>query len=270
MNQCSSEKHNDPDDNNEAQVSVGRPFLISFSGIDGAGKTTQIEYLSKYLQELGLRVVRLSFWDNIAVWSKMRAGVGERTAEFCHADLIGEDAFVPKNNKHIRKWYLTAARSCLYVLDVVRLRRVLSHQDRKNADVVIFDRYIYDQIANFHSHSFAARIYSRLLLKQAPVPDLAFILDTSPAAAFARKPEYPLEFMRENRQSFLGLRELVPKLIIISGAEAEDVRTDIQSHIRRSRIEEIAAHGEKVGITVKNVIRPQSSRRVQNEPTASV
>ena len=40
---------------------AARPFVITFSGIDGAGKTTQIEYLSSCLQKLGLRVARLSF-----------------------------------------------------------------------------------------------------------------------------------------------------------------------------------------------------------------
>jgi thymidylate kinase len=267
MNQWSSEKQNYLDDD-DAHVVV-RPFLISFSGIDGAGKTTQIEYLSTYLQEHGLRVIRLSFWDDVAVWSKMRAGVGERTVEFCHADQIGEHSFIPKNNKHIRKWYLTAARSCFYVLDVVRLRRRLSHQHIKDADVVIFDRYIYDQIANFHSNSFVARAYSWLLLKLAPVPDLAFVLDTSPDAAFARKPEYPLEFMCENRQSFLCLRKLLPKLIIISDAEVDDVTTEIHGYVSRSLLAGLAAQ-EKTEITVENVIRPQSSCRVRNEPTASV
>jgi thymidylate kinase len=267
MNQWSSEKQNDPDD--DAHVSTARPFLISFSGIDGAGKTTQIECLSTYLQEQGLRVERLSFWDNVAVWSKMRAGIGERTAEFCHDDQIGKNSFIPKNNKHIRKWYLTAVRSCLYVLDVVRLHRVLPHPHIKDADVVIFDRYIYDQIANFQSNSFVARVYSRLLLKLAPVPDLAFVIDTSPDAAFARKPEYPLEFMRENRRSFLYLRELVPQLIIISDAEVDDVTTEIHGYVSRSLLAGLAAQ-EKTEITVENVIRPQSSCRVQNEPTASV
>jgi thymidylate kinase len=68
---------------------------------------------------------------------------------------------------------------------------------QQNSDVVIFDRYIYDQIANIYSPSFAARSYARILLKQTPAPDLAFVLDASPTAAFARKPEYPLEFMHQ-------------------------------------------------------------------------
>ena len=59
----------------------------------------------------------------------------------------------PRNNKHIRKWYLTAARAGFYMLDIVRLHRLLASHEINNYDVVIFDRYIYDQIANIYSRS---------------------------------------------------------------------------------------------------------------------
>jgi thymidylate kinase len=258
-------------DKADAQAVATRPFLITFSGIDGAGKTTQIEYLSSCLQKQGLRVLRLSFWDDVAVWSGMRTGVGHRAMDPGRADQMAEHSFSPKNNKHIRKWYLTAARAGFYMLDVARLHRLLASEQVRNSDVVIFDRYIYDQIANIYSQSIAARIYGKLLLKQAPAPDLAFVLDASPAAAFARKPEYPLEFVYRNRQSFLRLRELVPQMIVISDAAAEDVRSEIYFHISQSRLAECASTEEKTDVAVASaVVRPQSSCSVRNEPTASV
>jgi thymidylate kinase len=226
-----------------------RPFLITFSGIDGAGKTTQIEHVSSCLQKQGLRVLRLSFWDHVAVWSKMRAGVGHRAVASRPVDRTAERLFVPKNNKHVRKWYLTAGRAGLYMLDVARLHRLLASEPIKNTDVVIFDRYIYDQIANFYSSSLAARSYAKLLLKQTPVPDLAFVLDASPTAAFARKPEYPLEFMYQNRRTFLLLPELVPPLIVISEAREEDVKREIDMHIRRSRLVESISPEENTEVT---------------------
>jgi len=233
---------------------ANRPALITFSGIDGAGKTTQIECLQSRLQQQGLRVLRLSFWDDIAVWSKMRAGVGNwslhskpvaenRIPKNVTADVSAnvnaksEPAFVPQNNKHVRKWYLTTARSAFYLLDVARLHRVLSSKKIKDADVVIFDRYIYDQIANFSSQWFA-RIYGKLLCWLAPAPALAFVIDASPEAAFARKPEYPLEFVRRNRQNFLNLRELVPQLIVTAEAKPEEVSDEIFFHFSRTRLSE--------------------------------
>src|ERR1700722_4576994 len=155
-----------------AQTTAPRPFLITFSGIDGAGKTTQIEHLSSRLQNQGVSVLRLCFWDHVAVWSEMRAGVGHRTLDARAADRTTRQTFSPKNNKHVRKWYLTAARWGFYLLDVARLRRLLASPQTRSANVVIFDRYIYDQIANIYSQSFAARSYSRMLLSLTPRPDL--------------------------------------------------------------------------------------------------
>jgi len=253
-----------------------RLFLITFSGIDGAGKTTQIENLSSFLQNQGFRVARLSFWDDVAVGSRMRAGVGQRTVD---SDRGPNTSFVPKNNKHIRKWYLSAARAGFYLLDVVRLRRLLISKKMRNADVVIFDRYVYDQVANIYSQSVAARIYGKLLLSETPAPDLSFVIDASPAAAYARKPEYPLDFVYRNRQSFLNLRELVPQLIIVPEGKPEDVSSEILRHVNRSRLfNSTPTHAtssatltrEKTDSLMASALeRPQSSCSVRNHPTAS-
>jgi thymidylate kinase len=258
-------------DRANAQPTATRPFIITFSGIDGAGKTTQIDRLSLSLQEQGLRVLRLSFWDDVAVWSNVRARAGHGSKESGPADRMAELPFVPRNNKHVRRWYLSAARAALYLLDVARLRRLLASQRTKGCDVVIFDRYIYDQIANLYSQSFVARSYAEILLKLAPVPELAFIVDASPTAAFARKPEYPLEFMHKNRQNFLLLRELAPQLIIISEGRADDVRDEICSHISRSRPVAGTLPEEKTEVPEVSVVaRPLSSRSLRNDPTASL
>ncbi len=241
-------------DKAEAQATSSRPFLITFSGIDGAGKTTQIEHLSSYLKEQGLRVLLLSFWDHVAVWSRLRAEVGYRTAESSHAGETAAVSFSPKNNKHIRKWYLTAARLGFYMLDAARLRWLLTTPRSRNFDVIIFDRYIYDQIANFYSRSVAARFYSKMLLARTPTPDLVFVIDASPSAAFARKPEYPLEFVIKNRQIFLDLRELVPEMIVISPAAAEEVRSEIYLHIRRTRLAAGTSLEGKTAVAVADTV----------------
>jgi len=258
-------------DQADAQPTATRPFVITFSGIDGAGKTTQIDRLSSSLQKQGLRVLRLSFWDDVAVWSKVRAGAGHGSEEIGRTDRMAEHPFSPKNNKHVRKWYLSAVRAALYLMDVARLRRLLASQQTKGSDVVIFDRYIYDQVANIYSQSLAARGYARILLKRAPAPDLAFVLDASPTAAFARKPEYPLEFLHENRRNFLLLRELAPQLIIISDGKAEDVRSEICGHINGSRLVEGTLPEEKTEVPgASAVARPLSSCSLRNHPTGSL
>ena len=212
-----------------------RPFLISFSGIDGAGKTTQIELLTDSLQRRGFRVLQLSFWDDVAVWPQLRSSVGQHAANF-YQD--GQSTKIPeaRNYKHIRKWYLTIARACLATLDALRLRRMMASRRLHATDVVIFDRYIYDQFANIYSPSFPSRTCIRMIQKITPRPDLAIFLDASPTDAHARKPEYPLDFVYENRRAFLGLRGLFPELTTIPASDVEDTGNAIQAHIRQSRL----------------------------------
>ena len=197
------------------------PQIVTFSGIDGAGKTTQIECISAHLIHQGYRVARVSFWDDIAFMSKLRAGVSlavlqKKQTLSRHLPL--------RNDKNVRTWYLTLVRAVFYLLDALRLRRVVSQLRIGNDDFVIFDRYLYDQLAQIHSRRWLARSYIRLLVGLAPQPEFAFILDALPDEAFSRKPEYPLDFMNSYRRAFLGLSEFIPRLVVIDPSSVENVR----------------------------------------------
>lgn len=202
-----------------------RPLLISFSGIDGAGKSTQIERLHARLQQAGLRVLRLAFWDNVVVLPRFRAGIS-------HKVLGGElgigspEKPVARYDKNARKWYLMLARSPLYFFDVLSLRKVVTAARSRDADVIIFDRYIYDQLAVLPGHALG-RAYLRFLLNLAPRPDLAYLLDADPEAAIKRKPEYPLDFMRRYRKSYLKLAPLAPEMVVVPPLDVEGVERSI-------------------------------------------
>ena len=137
------------------------------------------------------------------------------------------------------------------------MHRLLASPHIESYDVVIFDRYVYDQIANIYSKSSVARLYSKILLKQTPAPDLAFIIDANPEAAFARKPEYPLDFVHKNQQDFLRLRELVPQLIVVSPGSPEEMRDKIQMRIERSKVLNPASSKGNTEFATINPVVPQ-------------
>ena len=47
-------------------------IVVSFSGIDGAGKSTQIEMLRTSITEAGFGSFVLTFWDDVAMFSGFR------------------------------------------------------------------------------------------------------------------------------------------------------------------------------------------------------
>ena len=194
-------------------IARGRPYVVSFSGIDGAGKTTQIEALLAWLRDTGLKVRLLRFWDDITVAGGLRAGMSHNL--FKSEKGVGSPLKpVQRRDKNVRGWYMTAARLFLYLLDAVRLTFVVATQSRKEVDVVIFDRYIYDELANLDLANPAVKAYVHLLLMLVPLPDVALLLDADPEQARARKPEYPLDFLYTCRASYLALSKSARMTVI--------------------------------------------------------
>ena len=206
------------------------PVLITFSGIDGAGKSTQIEKLRDYLNRQEIPVHILTFWDNVAAFSSLRSNFSRKVLQ-SDGQVGSPERPANRNDKNTRAWPLLAGRAVLHLLDVFRLRKIVrqSRQTDENC-VIIFDRYIYDQLAALPLDHWLARAYAKLVLCFTPRPDVCYLLDASPEEARARKPEYPLEFMKKYRSSYFALRQLAP-LGLISSADPDSVHVVILSRL---------------------------------------
>ena len=206
-----------------------RPLLLSFSGIDGAGKSTQIQKLHDRLAERGLKVARLAFWDDVVVFPGFRSSITHRVLG--GEQGIGEPGKpVKRNDKNARRWSITLARSPFYLFDVLSLRRTVRRAKLTNVDVIIFDRYIYDQIAHIPDN-LIGRHARKILLRLAPKPDIAFLIDADPEVATARKPEYPLDFVYRYRNDYFGLCALASEIVVIEGGTIDAVQHRIWRHI---------------------------------------
>ena len=189
-----------------------KSFVITFSGIDGAGKTTQIEKLSTYLAQAGIPVHNLTLWDDVALFQEARSKFSRAVLQSePGAGAVGRP--VERRDKNAQAAPLLLGRSILYVLDMISLRHTLRNVRSEIGGVIIFDRYLYDQLA--------ALPMNRWLLRFTPKPDLAYILDADPKEACARKPEYPLEFMREYRKSYLALSRMAGLHLVHEGTPEE-------------------------------------------------
>lgn len=205
------------------------PILVSFSGVDGAGKSTQINALYQHLQNLGMKVTLIRFWDDVSRLKAIRETTGHKL--FKGDKGVGTpDAPIIRKDKNVQSWPMTCIRLALYFIDALSARNAVGKALRSDADFVIFDRYCYDELANLNLHNPLVRKYVDLLLKIVPSLDKSYLLDADPLQARMRKPEYPLDFVYQNRAAYLQMQKLIGRLIVISPSSVDQVQQEIWRH----------------------------------------
>jgi len=222
-----------------------KQLLVSFSGLDGSGKSTQIANLTAYLQDRGLEVRNLAFWDDVVVGTRYRES-------FVHKVYGSEKGIgaperpVNRRDKNVRKWYLSIARHFLYLADAIHLRAVIRKARSSSAQALIMDRYIYDELANLPLGSPLTRWFVNMVAWIVPRPDVAYLLDADPEAARARKPEYPVDFMRQCRAAYFRLAELLGSLTIVPPLPLPEAKAEVERAIHSQLRDRVAAQGLSV------------------------
>jgi thymidylate kinase len=167
-----------------------RGLLISFSGIDGSGKTTQVKLLQNRLRENGIETFKM--------WSRWRPLLSFPLLEILRrsgrvivqkADFLTIVEFrVPKNESIASLWvFATQLENLLKTSLKVILPLTLGR-------AVVCDRYVLDLLVDGMSdlHDPPSRMrFGFRLLRLLPRPDFAFLVDIDAEVAYARKPDLP-------------------------------------------------------------------------------
>ena len=190
--------------------------VVSLSGLDGAGKSTQAEHLCRALVALGydaevawtklgrdpvLDLVSAPVKAAVGLVGRLRgrpeAGAGEPRPE--EPDESGEVRIHPggprpaPDSGHRARQHsalLSWGWSCVVALANGRTHRRSARARR--GTVMICDRYVLDSAAHLRYRYPAAGspvLQRWLLARLSPAPFAAFFLDVSPSAARSRKPE---------------------------------------------------------------------------------
>lgn len=154
-----------------------RKLLIAFSGLDCAGKSTQIDLLRKHITALGLKQVYLWIRGGYtpgfnAAKNLLRRASGNKIVPKPGPSQKRAQAF---QKKGVRRWWLRFA-----LLDLMWLLGVQARWWRWRGHVVICDRYLLDTLIDFRLNFPQEKVEDwwswRLLCKIAPQPDVGFML----------------------------------------------------------------------------------------------
>lgn len=203
---------------------AGRGIFIVFDGIDGAGKTTQVQYLAAALRCADEAVV-VSKEPTDGPWGSLIRASATTGRMPLEQEL---DAFIRDREEHLEKTVLPALE-----------------QDR----IVILDRYFYSTIAYQGLRGGNVEELERQVRAMARTPDIGFVVDTDPKTAVARitaRDGRPNEFEKEEelvriRRIFLQLCRQDPVLRRIDGnasqasVHAEIVALLLEGVLRRRR-----------------------------------
>jgi len=141
-----------------------RPLLLAFCGIDGSGKSSQLQALYLWLQARGLRVAVQKFY---------RHGVFHATTTGLARRCVGGRALHLWRLERLAK--LMDSRKCLPAIE----------RDLAQHDVVLFDRSVWTHFAAGAGRSHCDP-FARELLAGLPVPHRTFLLDLPVELAEAR------------------------------------------------------------------------------------
>lgn len=189
---------------------MNQGILIAIEGIDGAGKTTQVDLLRRFLEDHNQACVTSKEPTDGPWGKKIRA-----TASTGRLPLADElQLFVNDRQEHIKTLISPALQA---------------------GKIVILDRYFYSTIAYQGSRGADWRAVEEMM-RFAPVPDATLILDAEPDMTLRRitndRGDEPNEFekhgsLSECRNVFLELRTRPEVHLIDATRSVDDVQRQI-------------------------------------------
>ncbi len=192
-----------------------RGSLITFSGLDGAGKSTQIALLTDYLLKSGRKPVYI--WTRGGYTSVLQ-GLKTLSRRLLSRSLPPSGKS-PQRSYAFSKWWVRRLWLSLSLLDLLWVYGVQIRWHRYRGRTVLCDRYVWDTAIDFRLNFPQEKLERywlwRLLERISPQPDAAFLMLLSVEESVRRseiKGEPFPDLVEVLRQRLAYYQDLIPRV----------------------------------------------------------
>jgi len=211
-------------------------MLITLSGLDGAGKSTQIELLKRSLEQRNKRVAVLHMDHQIGlyaylqlmrglIFSSTRGADGQPTKKGESSNRVErhKDSWLRaaiSRGKYTVLWNKPLRRG-VYLVDLAIFLFYRLYIEKLKKQILIMDRYFYDRLVDVAGAQ-RGWSYIRFLALLTPTPTLPVYLDITPEEAYARKREFSVAYLRCRQTSYQKVFPLVRSSVVLASGEDID------------------------------------------------
>lgn len=184
-----------------------RGFLVAFVGVDGAGKSSTVEYIEnlEFFKNTGIKRV---YFGNNEYW------------------IPGLQRLL---KKEVKNKFLKLLLGTFSLVDR-QLRILIALYYMQLGNIVLADRYIYDdeigRVQNKEKSNkkpLIKRIYQKIFaVKMWKKPELTIFLDVSPEVAYSRKQDYSFEKMLEVNKDYKDYMYKVDGVKIVNADQNQE------------------------------------------------
>lgn len=166
-------------------------MLITFSGVDGSGKTTHAKLLSQAIRENGknVRYVHMIEWSLVNKLGRFLSKL---------AGDNGESGSPGQKMKQFKPFVLLAT-----FFDVLYFYIFEFYVVRLQGNVLICDRYFFDLGVQAAYRGIMGKNIERFYWRLVPRPDHCFLLDVDPHSSKSREGEHDISYYEEKRDMYL-------------------------------------------------------------------